>query len=237
MLSPTCRAVARRRRRTVDSFSKRLRQYVAVPADVSPTSASALAVDIRTFPWIRRLAADYAFSFANVAPFYAGRSRHAWRVGRNHRAVARVHTAARGNCARDCRAAGTPRRAGRRARVGGAARGSGHAGHHHRTASRRVRRPALYAAQGHHDHEAGGAGHQGPSRPRGAGVLDRRRRSRLAGGQRVYGARQRVRAHHGAARRSAWRRHPADCPARAHRRHRFRPRSTRTGPSRNRIPP
>src|SRR5688572_33196920 len=57
---------------TVDSFSKRLRQYVAVPADVTPTSASALAVDIRTFPWIRRLAADYAFAFANVAPFYAG---------------------------------------------------------------------------------------------------------------------------------------------------------------------
>ncbi len=58
--------------RTVDSFSKRLRQYGAVPADVSPTSASALAVDIRTFPWIRRLASDYAFAFANVAPFYAG---------------------------------------------------------------------------------------------------------------------------------------------------------------------
>ena len=57
---------------TVDSFSKRLRQYVAVPADVSPTAASALAVDIRTFPWIRRLAADYAFAFANVAPFFAG---------------------------------------------------------------------------------------------------------------------------------------------------------------------
>ena len=49
-----------------------MRQYEAVPADVTPTSASALAVDIRTFPWIRRLAADYAFAFANVAPFYAG---------------------------------------------------------------------------------------------------------------------------------------------------------------------
>ena len=60
------------RRWKVDSFSERLRQYVAVPADVTPTSASALAVDIRTFPWIRRLAADYAFAFANVAPFYAG---------------------------------------------------------------------------------------------------------------------------------------------------------------------
>lgn len=58
--------------RTVDSFRDRLRQYVAVPADVSPASASSLAVDIRTFPWIRRLAADYAFAYANVAPFFAG---------------------------------------------------------------------------------------------------------------------------------------------------------------------
>ena len=57
---------------TVDRFSERLRQYVAVPADVTATSASALAVDIRTFPWIRPLASDYAFAFANVAPFYAG---------------------------------------------------------------------------------------------------------------------------------------------------------------------
>jgi bacillithiol biosynthesis cysteine-adding enzyme BshC len=57
--------------RTVDSVSDRLRQYVAVPSDVSPVSA-ALAVDIRTFPWIRRLASDYAFAYANVAPFFAG---------------------------------------------------------------------------------------------------------------------------------------------------------------------
>ena len=57
---------------TVDSFSERLRQYGAVPSDVSTASASSLAVDIRTFPWIRRLASDYAFEFANVAPFFAG---------------------------------------------------------------------------------------------------------------------------------------------------------------------
>ena len=57
---------------TVDSFSERLRQYVPVPSDVSPTAASSLAVDIRTFPWIRRLASDYAFAFAKVAPFFAG---------------------------------------------------------------------------------------------------------------------------------------------------------------------
>lgn len=56
---------------TVDSVSDRLRQYVAVPADVS-TAAASLAVDIRTFPWIRRLASDYAFDFDRVAPFFAG---------------------------------------------------------------------------------------------------------------------------------------------------------------------
>ncbi len=56
---------------TVDSVGDRLRQYLTVPSDVSPVSA-ALAVDIRTFPWIRRLASDYAFAYANVAPFFAG---------------------------------------------------------------------------------------------------------------------------------------------------------------------
>jgi bacillithiol biosynthesis cysteine-adding enzyme BshC len=39
---------------------------------VSTASASSLAIDIRSFPWIRPLAADYAFQFSNVAPFYAG---------------------------------------------------------------------------------------------------------------------------------------------------------------------
>ncbi|MGE0040157.1 MAG: bacillithiol biosynthesis cysteine-adding enzyme BshC [Vicinamibacterales bacterium] len=37
----------------------------------SPTSA-ALPVDIRKFPWIRRLASDYAFAYDRVAPFFAG---------------------------------------------------------------------------------------------------------------------------------------------------------------------
>ncbi|HYE88843.1 MAG TPA: bacillithiol biosynthesis cysteine-adding enzyme BshC [Vicinamibacterales bacterium] len=43
-----------------------------MPSDVSTASASSLAVDIRTFPWIRRLASDYAFDFQKVAPFFAG---------------------------------------------------------------------------------------------------------------------------------------------------------------------
>ena len=49
-----------------------MRQYVAVPADVPTAAASSLAIDIRSFPWIRRLASDYAFDFSHVAPFYAG---------------------------------------------------------------------------------------------------------------------------------------------------------------------
>jgi bacillithiol biosynthesis cysteine-adding enzyme BshC len=45
-----------------------------VPADATtPTTHSQfLTVDIRQFPWIRRLAADYAFDFARVEPFFAG---------------------------------------------------------------------------------------------------------------------------------------------------------------------
>jgi bacillithiol biosynthesis cysteine-adding enzyme BshC len=44
-----------------------------VPADATtPTTSHALTVDIREFPWIRRLAADYAFDFAHVEPFFAG---------------------------------------------------------------------------------------------------------------------------------------------------------------------
>jgi bacillithiol biosynthesis cysteine-adding enzyme BshC len=34
--------------------------------------AARLPIDIRRFPWIRRLAVDYAFDFARVADFYAG---------------------------------------------------------------------------------------------------------------------------------------------------------------------
>ena len=51
----------------------------------SPSAASAsaarLPIDIRRFPWIRRLAADYAFDYARLAPFFAGNPAEpaAWR--------------------------------------------------------------------------------------------------------------------------------------------------------------
>jgi bacillithiol biosynthesis cysteine-adding enzyme BshC len=39
-----------------------------------------IAVDVRRFPWIRRLAADYAYNFPSVAPFFSGNptDRAAW---------------------------------------------------------------------------------------------------------------------------------------------------------------
>jgi bacillithiol biosynthesis cysteine-adding enzyme BshC len=69
----------------LDMFSNALREYGAVPADRTHTgaaqatepgtaesAATRIAVDVRRFPWIRRLAGDYAFNFANVAPLFAG---------------------------------------------------------------------------------------------------------------------------------------------------------------------
>ena len=43
------------------------------PSGSSPSEAAArIPIDVRRFPWIRRLAADYAFEFPSVAPFFAG---------------------------------------------------------------------------------------------------------------------------------------------------------------------
>ena len=39
---------------------------------VNSTDSSALAVDVRRFPWIRRLAADYAYDFPSVSAFFTG---------------------------------------------------------------------------------------------------------------------------------------------------------------------
>jgi bacillithiol biosynthesis cysteine-adding enzyme BshC len=52
-----------------------------VSSPSAPASAAGgLAIDIRQLPWISRLAADYAFAFDQLAPFYAGdpRQPEAW---------------------------------------------------------------------------------------------------------------------------------------------------------------
>jgi bacillithiol biosynthesis cysteine-adding enzyme BshC len=65
-------------------FQNALREYELVSADASATAAAAatrLAVDVRRFPWVRPLAAEYAGNFSSVAPLYAGdpQSLDAWR--------------------------------------------------------------------------------------------------------------------------------------------------------------
>jgi bacillithiol synthase len=56
-------------------------------------SAVRIPVDVRRFPWIRRLAADYAYDFRSVAPFFSGdpADRAAWAS-----AVARTQAHQRG---------------------------------------------------------------------------------------------------------------------------------------------
>jgi bacillithiol biosynthesis cysteine-adding enzyme BshC len=46
----------------------------------SGDASARLGVDVRRFPWIRRLAADYAYNFTAVAPFFSGNpsDRAAW---------------------------------------------------------------------------------------------------------------------------------------------------------------
>ncbi len=46
----------------------------------TPESSVTIPVDVRRFPWIRRLAADYAYDFRAVAPFFSGdpAERTAW---------------------------------------------------------------------------------------------------------------------------------------------------------------
>jgi bacillithiol biosynthesis cysteine-adding enzyme BshC len=43
-----------------------------IPQSGLSAATARLPIDVRRFPWIRRLAADYAFDFSRVAPFYAG---------------------------------------------------------------------------------------------------------------------------------------------------------------------
>src|SRR6266545_2815382 len=70
----------------LDTTLEALREYVRLqshsglsdktPQDARPHRDAApgtrLPIDIRRFPWIRRLAADYAFDHARVADFFAG---------------------------------------------------------------------------------------------------------------------------------------------------------------------
>jgi bacillithiol biosynthesis cysteine-adding enzyme BshC len=53
---------------------------INTPGSPSSESSARIPVDVRRFSWIRRLAADYAYDFPRVAPFFAGdpAERRAW---------------------------------------------------------------------------------------------------------------------------------------------------------------
>ena len=48
------------------------RSFPYMPSSMSGDSSVRVPVDIRRLPWVRRLAADYAYDFRQLAPFYAG---------------------------------------------------------------------------------------------------------------------------------------------------------------------
>src|SRR5688572_6460960 len=59
--------------RCLDTARSALRQYRPVlPQPGLAGTTTRLPIDIRRFPWIKRLAADYAFDFEKVAEFFAG---------------------------------------------------------------------------------------------------------------------------------------------------------------------
>ena len=75
--------------RSLDRFPTALREYEFVSAEPSPSAVTtdpagrlkATGVDVRGFPWIRRLAGDYAYNFKQVEGLYAGNPKEpeAWR--------------------------------------------------------------------------------------------------------------------------------------------------------------
>jgi bacillithiol biosynthesis cysteine-adding enzyme BshC len=74
-------------------FQRALREYVAVSAETTLASGSTrTAINVRRFNWIRPLAGDYAFNFANLSSLYAGdpASPQAWTE-----AIARTRAKAR----------------------------------------------------------------------------------------------------------------------------------------------
>ena len=155
-----------------------------VPTVQSPTappsdSALRLAVDVRRLPWIRRLAIDYTFHFDNVASVLRRRSARTRAPGPKRRARA---GASSGRAPRSPPSSPRSRSGGRRprrARAAAARSPTPHGRRRHRPAGRPVWRPALHAAEGADRDQARRAGQPRARRAGRAGVLDRRRGSRL----------------------------------------------------------
>ena len=178
--------------RCLDTARGALRQYRPVlPQTGIPARATRLPVEIRRFPWIKRLAADYAHDYARVADFFAGNPAEpaAWRD-----AIARAQRHPRQRAAiADVVQAQQRRRSAPPEAIAASARlrDASTVADRHRPAGGTVRRPALHAAQGADDDSARRAGGGRARRPDRGGLLDRCGGPRLGRGQVVWRARSR----------------------------------------------
>ena len=104
------------RARLLDTPRDALTQLVSVHPNAGvAAAASSLRVDIRRFPWINRLAADYAFDPARLSSFFAGDVRDARRLACRPSPARRPIRGSATPWRRSGRsAAGPARRAGRR---------------------------------------------------------------------------------------------------------------------------
>ena len=165
----------------------------ATPPTGEPTTART-GIDLRRFPWVKRLAADYAFAFGGLAPFFSGdpTDDSAWAAAI---ARAQAHPRDRQQLARAIgeqqRRRGAPAQAARGGRS--SRRPDGRRGAD-RPAGGTLRRAAVYTllkaitALKLADQVSRRARRAG-----GGGLLDRGRRSRLGRSAFVHGPRRRAR--------------------------------------------
>ena len=147
----------------------------------------ARAVDLRRFPWVKRLAADYAFAFGGLAPFFSGDPKDD--VGMDGRDRPRPGASTRSSASwrRPSRTAAAPRRACAGPRGGRTSRPTRHRRGADRPAGGSLRRACLQPAQSHHGAQARRRCHAAARRARRGGLLDRSRRPRLGRSAFVHG--------------------------------------------------
>ena len=160
-----------------------------------PPESARIPVDIRRFPWIRKLAADYAFQFSSLAPFFSGDPASPSSWSRRHRAGAAASAPARRrgrrSSPRSRRAATRPPRRAKRPRSSPIREPS---------PSSPVSRPGLFGGPAFTLYKAltavklAAAGAARTRRPGGRRFLGRSRRSRLGRSVVVLGPRRRISA-------------------------------------------